>query len=108
MLCVCRSVVCVCLLVYVCIGCCMCGFCLCVSCVFGVCCASVVCVSCVCVACCTVNVCGKVLCGVDGVCTVAWCIQVRRMIRGIGNVLFSTYSQTKNGILSNFTWKDPR
>ena len=34
------------------------------------------------------------MCGVGGVCTVVWCVQVKRMIRGIGNVLFSTNSQT--------------
>ena len=37
------------------------------------------------------------VCGVDGVWMVAWCVQVKRMIRGSGNVLFSTNSQTLNG-----------
>ena len=37
---------------------------------------------------CTVNVCGVLL---------AWCVQIKRMMRGIGNMLFSTYSQTLNG-----------
>ena len=34
-----------------------------------------------------------------GVCVVlvAWCVQVQRMIRGVGNVFFSTYPQTLNG-----------
>ena len=58
---------------------------------------------CVCVVlgvCCESVVCGKELCvfmwrghGVcvdDGECTAAWCVQVKRMIRGIGNVLCST------------------
>ena len=80
--------------------------------VFGVCCASVVCGVCLCGVC-TVNARGKVLCaclcsvcivcvcrcvcGVDGVCTVGWCFQVEGMIGGIGNVLFSSCSQTLNG-----------
>ena len=67
------------------------------SCAFGVCCESVVCLC----GECTLNVCCKVLCAclcgvctvcvcvVDGVCTVAWCVQVKRMIGGTGNMLFS-------------------
>ena len=42
--------------------------------------------------------CVRVCVAVHGVCGVlmAWCVQVKRMIRGIGNMLFSTYSQTLN------------
>ena len=33
------------------------------------------------------------MCVVDGVCTVAWCVQVKRMIGGTGNMLFSILFQ---------------
>ena len=92
---VCVGLFCVCVSADGCVGVCaevcVCIGCLCVSCVFGVCAVQVLCVCvfvCLCVEC-TLNVCGTVCvsmcgCGVDGVCTVAWCVQVKRMIRGIG------------------------
>ena len=70
---VCRSVQCVCVFS--------------VSCVFGLCCQSVVSV---------VLVFAWRVHGVRGV-LMAWFVQVKRMIRGLGNMLFSTYSQTING-----------
>ena len=63
--------------------------------VYCVACVRVRCCVCVCVACARC-VC-RCVCGGGGVCTVAWCVQVMRMIRGIGNVLFSTYPQNLNG-----------
>ena len=63
--------------------CCECFVCVCVACARSLC--MVLC-SCLC-GMCTVCVCGVLM---------AWCVQVKRMMRGIGNILFSTYSQTLN------------
>ena len=66
--CVCRSVLCVRLLMYVCVS--------------VVVCSAVVCLCLVCAV--------QMLCGVGGVCTVAWCVQEKRMIR-IEKLLLSTF-----------------
>ena len=54
-----------------------------------------VCVRVLCVCSCDVCVCVHVLCVyVHAGCAWGWCVEVKRMMRGIGNKLFSTYSQT--------------
>ena len=44
------------------------------------------------------------MCSVGGVCTAAWCVQIKRMIEGIGNMLLSTYLKLSNGKPSHFNW----
>ena len=58
---------------------------------------------------CTLNVNGKVLCScLCGMCSVsvcsvllAWCVQVKRIMRGIWKMLSSTHSQSFNGCSRN-------
>ena len=83
LMCVCLSSVCVFCVLYVKVLSALC------SCVFVLCCQSVVSVVFVFVWHLHRCVCVGVL--------VAWCVQVKRMMRGIGNMLFSTYSQTPHG-----------
>ena len=74
----------------------------CVSWMLGVCGANVVCDVCLCGVC-TVNVCVVSGCVRARVaCARCASFQVKRMIRGIAHVLFSTYSETLYGLLSNF------
>ena len=93
-------VVCCVLLLFMCVVVLLCC-CVVVCCLLLVVCCLLLFVWCVCVVMCSVCVHGVCVCvgvcGVGGVCTVAWCVQVKRMIGGIGNVLCSTNCQTVYG-----------